>query len=129
MNATSRLNRLAPLVVVIAFALPLVVYATLGFYSRFIADDYCAAVKVNDLGIVNAVVNDYTQNVDAIEKLLTELDVSPQQVLVEATILQTTLDESNSFGVDFSLIGEMDFTDLTNPLSPITNSVVSPAHR
>jgi hypothetical protein len=47
--------------VVIAFALPLVVYATLGFYSRFIADDYCAAVKVNDLGIVNAVVNDYTQ--------------------------------------------------------------------
>ena len=77
------------------------------------ADGYAFTAKI--------VVNDYTENLDAIGALLKQLDTPPQQVLVEATILQTSLDESNAFGVDFSVIADMDFLDLTNPLSPVNN--------
>ncbi len=77
------------------------------------ADSYAYEAKL--------VVNDYQENMEAIANLLDELDTPPQQVLIEATILQTTLDESDAWGVDFSIITDMDFTDLTNPLSPVTN--------
>ncbi len=77
------------------------------------ADSYAYEAKL--------VVNDYQENMEAIANLLDELDTPPQQVLIEATILQTTLDESNAWGVDFSAITDMDFTDLTNPLAPVTN--------
>ncbi len=67
------------------------------------------------------VVNDFQGNLDAIASLLEDLDVSPKQVLIEATILQTQLDESNAFGIDFSVLGNVDFTDLANPLSGVNN--------
>ncbi|MCH8822466.1 MAG: hypothetical protein IH984_03055 [Planctomycetes bacterium] len=67
------------------------------------------------------VVNDYPENLEAISSLLNELDVAPQQVLVEATILQTALTEANAFGVDFTLLSNLDFLDLTNPLSAVGN--------
>lgn len=67
------------------------------------------------------VVNDYPENLDAIGDLLDDLDTPPQQVLLEATILQTALDEANAFGVDFSLVASVDFTDLANPLSGVNN--------
>src|SRR5262249_23214611 len=54
-------------------------------------DDYA-------LGAV-LVVNDFQENVDAIEALVKEIDTRPAQVLVEATVLQTALSESNAFGV------------------------------
>lgn len=57
------------------------------------------------------VVIDYEQNIEAIEQLLSELDTKPAQVLVEATVLQTSLTEANAFGVDFSIIGDLNFTD------------------
>lgn len=64
------------------------------------------------------VVYDYPDNVDEVERLLRQLDTRPAQVLVEATILQTTLNEANAFGVDFSVIGSLDFADfLGGPLS------------
>lgn len=77
------------------------------------ADSYAYEAKL--------VVNDYPDNLDTIAMLLGELDTPPQQVLIEATVLQTTLDESNAWGFDFSLITDMSFTDLGNPLSPVTN--------
>ena len=77
------------------------------------ADSYAYTAKI--------VVNDYPENLEDIANLLAELDTPPDQVLIEATILQTTLDESNAYGVDFSVIADMDFLDLTNPLSPINN--------
>ncbi|MEE8458967.1 MAG: hypothetical protein V3S08_03790, partial [Phycisphaerales bacterium] len=77
------------------------------------ADSYAYNAKI--------VVNDYPENLEDIANLLAQLDTAPQQVLIEATILQTTLNESNAYGVDFSVIADMDFLDLTNPLSPITN--------
>jgi type IV pilus assembly protein PilQ len=77
------------------------------------ADSYAFNAKL--------VVNDYADNLDKITELLAELDTPPQQVLIEASILQTTLDEANSYGVDFSVIADLDFIDLTDPLSPVNN--------
>jgi type IV pilus assembly protein PilQ len=77
------------------------------------ADSYAYTAKI--------VVNDYAENLESIANLLAELDTPPDQVLLEATILQTTLDETNAYGVDFSVIADMNFLDLTNPLSPINN--------
>jgi type IV pilus assembly protein PilQ len=67
------------------------------------------------------VINDYPENLQAMAELLATLDTPPQQVLVESTILQSAIDESNAFGVDFSVIGSMNFTDLTNPLAAVNN--------
>jgi len=57
------------------------------------------------------VVIDYEENIEAIEKLLIELDTKPVQVLVAATVLQTAITEDNAFGVDLSFIGDLNFTD------------------
>ncbi|MHC4429368.1 MAG: type II secretion system protein GspD, partial [Planctomycetota bacterium] len=77
------------------------------------ADSYAFNAKL--------VVNDYADNLDEISALLTDLDTPPQQVLIEASILQTTLDEANAYGVDFSVIADLDFIDLSDPLSPVNN--------
>ena len=37
--------------------------------------------------------------------------------MVEATILQTKVSENNAFGIDFSLVSHLNFTDLTSPLT------------
>jgi len=68
------------------------------------------------------VVVDYPENVEEIEKLVKQIDTRPSQVLVEATILQTQLNEANAFGVDFSLIGSLDFTDFTDTGGPLSAS-------
>ncbi|MBL8746563.1 MAG: hypothetical protein JNK58_09445 [Phycisphaerae bacterium] len=57
------------------------------------------------------VVFDYPEHVAEIEKLITNLDTKPAQVLVEATILQATLTESNAFGVDFAFLNGVNMTD------------------
>lgn len=67
------------------------------------------------------VVYDYAENLREIEQLIVQLDTRPAQVLVEATILQTQLNEDNAFGVDFSLVGDLDLGDFLNlggPLNP-----------
>ena len=48
---------------------------------------------------------------DRIEAFLREMDAQPAQILLEATIIQTTLNENNAFGVDFALFGGEDFLD------------------
>ncbi|MHC4106912.1 MAG: hypothetical protein ACYSTY_02380, partial [Planctomycetota bacterium] len=72
------------------------------------ADSYAFTAKL--------VVNDYPEVLEAIAALLDELDTPPHQVLVEATVMQTALDETNAFGIDFSYIADLSFTNLTNPL-------------
>ncbi len=79
------------------------------------ADNYAYSAKL--------VVNDYPKNLDEISLLLEELDTAPQQVLVEATVLQTALSEANEFGIDFTFLASLDFTDLTNPLSAVNNLI------
>ncbi len=65
------------------------------------------------------VINDYPKVLDDISDLLKKADTPPQQVMVEATILQTKLNEDNAFGIDFSVIGGFDFSDLASPLNVI----------
>ncbi|MCK4873663.1 MAG: hypothetical protein KAS72_13155 [Phycisphaerales bacterium] len=66
------------------------------------------------------VVSDYAENVEEIERIISQLDTRPAQVLVEATILQTTLTEANAFGVDFSIIADVNFVDfIGGPLSGV----------
>jgi type IV pilus assembly protein PilQ len=74
------------------------------------------------------VITDYEENLKAIESLLIELDTKPAQVLIESTVLQTKLTEENAFGVDFSIIGSVDFTDFaTAAAGPrgVANSLIN----
>lgn len=69
------------------------------------------------------VVNDFPENVESIAKLLGELDTAPQQVVVEATVVSTVVNEDNAFGVDFSVIANSNFVDYFNPLSAVNNLI------
>ena len=66
------------------------------------------------------VIHDYEENVEEIQALIDELDTKPAQILIEATILQTTLNEANAFGVDFALIQNLDFTDFVGTGGPLS---------
>jgi type IV pilus assembly protein PilQ len=63
------------------------------------------------------VVSDFPENLKSIEKLLAEIDTPPAQVVVESTIVSSKVDQKDGFGVDVSVIGNLDIADLTNPLS------------
>lgn len=67
------------------------------------ADTYASTASI--------VIHDFDQNVEEIVALIQELDTKPAQILVEATILQTALNEANAFGVDFALIKNLNFAD------------------
>ena len=71
------------------------------------------------------VITDYSDNIDQVRKILKGVDQRPQQVLVEATIMVTKLNDQNSLGVDFSLLGGVDFATAgtTNTAALSTNSV------
>ncbi|MGD9691805.1 MAG: type II secretion system protein GspD [Phycisphaerales bacterium] len=66
------------------------------------------------------VIFDYPENVDEIEALLRQLDTRPSQVLVEATILESRITENNAFGVDFSAIASLNFSDFLNDGGPLS---------
>ena len=70
------------------------------------------------------VVNDYPDVLDNIAQLLYEIDTPPAQVMVEATVVSTDVNEATAFGVDFSVIGGIDFSDLVNPLSAVTDLLI-----
>jgi type IV pilus assembly protein PilQ len=50
------------------------------------------------------VIRDYPENIAEAGRLLSELDVRPSQVLVEATILSANLTEGMEFGIDWNTI-------------------------
>jgi type II secretory pathway component GspD/PulD (secretin) len=50
------------------------------------------------------VVEDLPGYIDRIEKLVEQLDVQPKQVLIEAKILEVTLDESEQYGIDWKKV-------------------------
>ncbi|MGP1346787.1 MAG: hypothetical protein ACTS3F_09005 [Phycisphaerales bacterium] len=75
------------------------------------AEDYALAATL--------VVFDYPEHIEEIMSLIGEIDQRPAQVLVEATILQTQLTEANAFGVDFSIIADLDFEDFFNFGGPL----------
>src|SRR5262249_31350121 len=57
------------------------------------------------------VIFDYEENIAAVEALIAELDTKPSQVLVDATVLQTSLNDANAWGVDFTILGDLSFLD------------------
>ena len=60
------------------------------------------------------VVIDYHDNLERIADLLKQIDRRPVQILVEATILQAELNESNQLGINFTALGGVDFHSLAN---------------
>ncbi len=65
------------------------------------------------------VIQDYEDNMKHIEKIVQEIDAKPQQVLIEATILQATLSDNNALGIDFTSLAGVDFqTFSANASSP-----------
>jgi type IV pilus assembly protein PilQ len=56
-----------------------------------------------------------------VDALLAKLDIPPQQVLVEATILSVSLNDTAKLGVDFTALGGIDFQAMGGT-SNITNS-------
>ena len=69
------------------------------------------------------VVSDYPDNLKAVETLLKEIDTPPAQVVVESTVVSSKVDQKDGFGVDVSIIGNLNFADLTNPLSGANDMV------
>jgi type IV pilus assembly protein PilQ len=58
------------------------------------------------------VVTDHPQNQERVRQVIKELDRRPRQVLVEATILEANLTETNTLGVNFTALGSINFADL-----------------
>ncbi len=52
-------------------------------------------------------VRDYPEVLDEVAKLIKQLDTAPQQVMVEATILQADLNEDLALGVDVAVLGNI----------------------
>jgi type IV pilus assembly protein PilQ len=67
------------------------------------------------------VVNDYADRLERISELLSEIDTAPRQVVVDATIASVQVTENDAFGVDFSIMGNLDITKLVSPLGPVTD--------
>ena len=66
------------------------------------------------------VVRDYKDNLKAIETLLEDVDTPPKQVMVESTILVTEASGDYAWGMDVSVLLKGSFTDLINPLNPVS---------
>ena len=66
------------------------------------------------------VVRDYKDNLKAIETLLEDVDTPPKQVMVESTILVTEASGDYAWGMDVSVLLKGSFTDLLNPLNPVS---------
>jgi len=50
------------------------------------------------------IILDYPENIEEARKMLKNLDVRPQQVLIEATIMSVTLTEGLQFGIDWQTL-------------------------
>ena len=65
------------------------------------------------------VVRDYTDNLEAINTLLKDVDTPPKQVMVESTILVTKSEGDYAWGMDVSVLLKANFQSLINPLNPV----------
>jgi type IV pilus assembly protein PilQ len=64
------------------------------------------------------IVVDEFDTIEFIKTIVTELDVRPRQILVEATIIEVRLDETNKFGVDWAIMAGSDFADFESLSAP-----------
>lgn len=70
------------------------------------------------------IVTDFVDRLDAMAEVIKQVDVRPEQVLIEATILRATLNEDNALGVDFTTVGGIDFTELSST-SPAAQDITT----
>jgi type II secretory pathway component GspD/PulD (secretin) len=66
------------------------------------------------------VVSDYPGNLNEMTAALTQIDVRPKQVLIEATILNASLNDNNALGIDLLSVSGVDFSSLTS--AALTNN-------
>jgi len=59
-------------------------------------------------------IRDYEGVIDEMEHVIREVDRRPKQVLIEATILRASLNQSNALGIDFTTVGGIDFAELSS---------------
>jgi type IV pilus assembly protein PilQ len=88
-----------------------------------------AADNAGEASVDYLIVTDTAQHLEAVERLLKQIDVRPKQVLIEATILRATLNEDNEFGVDFTLLGGVDFqnvSSISNASADLTTGLTPP---
>jgi type IV pilus assembly protein PilQ len=86
--------------------------------------------EASEASIDYLIVTDTPSCLDAVNALLADIDVRPRQVLIEATILRATLNEDNQFGIDFSLLGGVDFQNVSstsNASADLTTGATPPA--
>ena len=67
------------------------------------------------------IVRDYPENVEKAAAIIHDVDIRPQQVLIEATILRATLQEDNALGIDFNALAGVDFRSLSSTSTGITS--------
>jgi len=67
------------------------------------------------------VVRDYEENIKRVAEIIRKLDVKPDQVLIEATILRATLTEGNDLGVDFNALSGIDFEGMNATTAGLTS--------
>jgi len=84
------------------------------------------------------IIRDLTQNIDEIKELVTRLDTSTPQVLIEARIVEVDTSFSREFGVQwggsyrsgtttqFGMTGAQDLAGASNPGAPITAATTNP---
>ena len=73
----------------------------------------------------SVVIYDYPESIAKAEELITSIDIRPQQVLVEATILSVTLTEGMEFGVDLNLLDGVSLTGTAATDTFTTTTTVS----
>jgi len=61
------------------------------------------------------VIRDFPENIEDVRKILERMDKRPRQVLVEATILSVTLDDSTDLGINFNALAGVDFRNIAGP--------------
>lgn len=71
------------------------------------------------------VVRDYAENLQQVAKIIQEIDCRPKQILVEATIFEATLNDNNSMGIDFSLMGGVNFDTLLGNNTTVNTALSS----
>lgn len=77
-------------------------------------------------------MHDYKENIESVTNLLAKLDKRPPQILLEATILEVVLNESNALGVDFAILQKSSFLEFFNfdkQYNPFSNAVRDAANK
>ena len=72
-------------------------------------------------------VRDFAENVDEIVSVLSQIDTRPEQVLVEATVLNAQLNEANAFGTDLSILMDYKLGDFLGTPLNVVDSLITGA--